>query len=523
VHQKINYRSRPRLCAPRALSQLVRCNPQHLTGLLGTADNPTRGETGGFVYIVESLKSKGLVEQERHPDPSSPATAGYRLTFDGWARFEELRQTSHGSLAQPKPAPDPTPTLSPRVAVVLTAIQAETEAVLGHLVDRRRERVEDTWFQTGRFDHWTVAIAEVGPGNAGAGTIAVRALTHFKPEIAAFVGVAGGLKDVTLGDVVGATKVYGYESGKETPDGFRPRPDVQRSDHELEQRARVLRTDTSWLKRLNATLWSDRQPAVYVDPIAAGEVVVAATAGRIAIQLKQHYGDALAVEMEGRGFLEAAHIHSQCRAVVVRGISDLLSDKAATDKLGWQRRAADAAAAFFFEMLALNAGPAQPDYSPPSTQSDQSPERPEHLVRMDTTNSIAPDWRIHDLFYHLRPDISADGPSSAWDEVGKEVLDKLSTGQLNGWGREIVRGATTTYLALATIDRTYWRVARFTYVFLLDNHERDKHATQNTPSRLPDYGDLQVNRAQALKLWPSSLGSNYTLLHGSAPGEVSPP
>jgi nucleoside phosphorylase len=53
--------------------------------------------------------------------------------------------------------------------------------------------VVDTWFQTGRFDGWTVAIAEVGPGNTRSATIAVRALTHFKPEIAAFVGVAGGV------------------------------------------------------------------------------------------------------------------------------------------------------------------------------------------------------------------------------------------------------------------------------------------------------------------------------------------
>jgi nucleoside phosphorylase len=80
-----------------------------------------------------------------------------------------------------------------------------------------------------------------------------------------------------------------------------------------------------------------------VAPIAAGEAVVASNKGRIAAHLKRHYGDALAVEMEGRGFLEAAHIESGCRAVVVRGISDLLRGKA---KAGWQPRAADAAAAF---------------------------------------------------------------------------------------------------------------------------------------------------------------------------------
>src|SRR5205823_5909746 len=131
---------------------------------------------------------------------------------------------------------------APVRVVILTAIQAETEAVLRYLLDRDRQRVADTWFQTGRFDRWTIAIAEVGPGNARAATIAVRAITHFKPEIAAFVGIAGGVKDVALGDVVVATEVYSYESGKETRQGFHPRSDVQTSHHELESRARVLRS-----------------------------------------------------------------------------------------------------------------------------------------------------------------------------------------------------------------------------------------------------------------------------------------
>ena len=76
-------------------------------------------------------------------------------------------------------------------------------------------------------------------------------------------------------------------------------------------------------------------------------------AGRIATILKLNYGDLLAVEMEGYGFLEAARVHSACRAVVVRGISDHLSGKTEADRLGWQQRAADAAAAFFFGMLAF--------------------------------------------------------------------------------------------------------------------------------------------------------------------------
>jgi hypothetical protein len=108
-----------------------------------------------------------------------------------------------------------------------------------------------------------------------------------------------------------------------------------------------------------------------VGPIAAGEAVIADNAGRIATHLKQLYGDALAVEMEGCGFLEAAHVDSGCRAVVVRGISDRLTGKVTSDRRGWQQRAADSAATFFFEMLALEAGSAQPNqaYSKPAVQS----------------------------------------------------------------------------------------------------------------------------------------------------------
>jgi nucleoside phosphorylase len=270
------------------------------------------------------------------------------------------------------------PTPLQRTAIVLTAIQSETEAVLRHLTEQGRERVADTWFHTGRFASWTVAIAEVGPGNTRAATVAVRALSHFRPEIAAFVGIAGGVKDVALGDVVVATKVYNYESGKDTAGGFSVRPDLQNSDHELEQRARVLRTSTTWHDRLDASLWPDHKPNVHVGPIAAGEAVVASRKSRIAAHIKTYYGDALAVEMEGRGFLEAAHVDSGCRAVVVRGISDRLAGKATSDRRGWQQRAADSAATFFFEMLALEAGSAQlhETYSKQAAQSSSPQPQP---------------------------------------------------------------------------------------------------------------------------------------------------
>jgi nucleoside phosphorylase len=120
-------------------------------------------------------------------------------------------------------------------------MELETRAVLRHMPDRKTDHVTGTAFHRGVVEGWDVVVAEVGPGNASAAVIAERAIGHFGPAVALFVGVAGGIKDVAIGDVVVATKVYGYESGKETKEGFKVRPDLQVTAHAIEQQARAIR------------------------------------------------------------------------------------------------------------------------------------------------------------------------------------------------------------------------------------------------------------------------------------------
>jgi nucleoside phosphorylase len=265
-------------------------------------------------------------------------------------------------------------------AVILTALSLERKAVLEHLDLTGRRNEEDkygTIYSCGTFTsgdvRWKVAIAECGPGNDHVTSIANYAIMHFDPQIVLFVGVAGSLKeDVLLGDVVASTKVYNIHSGK-AEKVFRPRPTVENTSYRLEQLARAIASADEWLKRIRQR-HEDRaeDPKVHVGPIAAGDQVVADERSPTHRIIKQSYGDALAVEMEGYGTLAATRI-PQIDAIVIRSISDKVVDKKECDKKGWQPIAAHFASVFAFELLANYrvkpgnfAAPTQPEKPPAS-------------------------------------------------------------------------------------------------------------------------------------------------------------
>jgi nucleoside phosphorylase len=257
----------------------------------------------------------------------------------------------------------------PCQAVILTALPVEYQAVRAHLNDLREEIHKGTVYEWGNFSieglQCQVGIAQISAGNSSAAAEAERAIAYFQPGVVLFVGVAGGLKDVAPGDVVAATKVYGYESGKANTT-FETRPEIGRSTHAMEQRAMAEAKKQDWLQRIGVPL-SGRIPRVFVAPMAAGEKVIASKRSATWKFLKEQYGDALAVEMEGYGFLRAIHVNQQVQALIVRGISDLVEDKSGVDTADSQMVAARNASAFAFEVLAkFSSG--EPSYIPEKKQ-----------------------------------------------------------------------------------------------------------------------------------------------------------
>ena len=265
---------------------------------------------------------------------------------------------SPGTTSSPASASSPRSYSGERRAFVLTALIEETDAVLQHLeaVEEETSRIGTVyyvgWFE-GKYDRWKVWVCQTSPGNRAAAREAGRAIELHEPHVALFVGVAGGLKDdVRLGDVVAATKVYGYQSGK-AANTFEPRQEIGNSSYPLIQRAQAEARPSKkqWLQRIYGEVSPEEPPRAFVKPIAAGEAVVSDIRSEVYKFLRAQCGDAIAVEMEGIGFLEAAREYQSVQALVVRGISDLIEKKGETDKQGWQEKAARHASAFAFEVL----------------------------------------------------------------------------------------------------------------------------------------------------------------------------
>lgn len=237
------------------------------------------------------------------------------------------------------------------VAVILTTFNAESRAVtdlFDHPRDphpiERRGTLYDTGTYTGDRSTWQVAVAEIGAGNAVAALAVERAQAVFRPDVIMLVGVAGGLRDVDLGDVVVADAVYEYGLGKDTDDGYRPRMRTHTPSARLLQHARTVARRVQWHVR-------SRPAQVLVKPVAAGDTLVAGNGSGTARYLRSQCDDAVAVEMEGSGFLRGADLNRTAEALIVRGISDLLSGKDPANDQRWQPVAARNAAAFALAVL----------------------------------------------------------------------------------------------------------------------------------------------------------------------------
>lgn len=248
-----------------------------------------------------------------------------------------------------------------RTALIVTALPVEYLAVRSGLAKIETKIHRDgTRIELGTLDdtEWRVALAQLGPGVINAAATTMQAIAWIDPEIMLFSGVAGSLKsDISIGDVVVGTKIYGIHGGKASAEGFSVRPEVWHASYRLLQAAMAaLREDV----------------CVHYKPIASGDVVIAGEESELREFLRGHYNDACAIEMEGSGAAHAAHVADDLPTLVVRGISDLAdAEKAQHDAKGTQKNASVRAAEAIFEILKVLSTGSKPQVDAGARPADQ--------------------------------------------------------------------------------------------------------------------------------------------------------
>jgi nucleoside phosphorylase len=233
--------------------------------------------------------------------------------------------------------------------VILTPIAIEYRAVRQMLEELQIDTKNDCVYETGRFRGkyhlFSVTIRLCGSKNANIALATEKAVQHWQPDMVLLTGIAGGVKDVQIGDVVVGTKAYGYEAGKETPEGFVTRPEVYPGHPALLEQIRSIALTDRWQESLDHAV-SFSLPNVLFGPIASGDKVIASKNSPVFQLLKQTYNDTTALEMESVGFAGAMAAYPDIPAANIRGISDLLDDKHRTDNLGGQEKAMQGVVAF---------------------------------------------------------------------------------------------------------------------------------------------------------------------------------
>jgi nucleoside phosphorylase len=264
---------------------------------------------------------------------------------------------------------------------VITILREEYAAVLG-LLSRRRPIVgTDTFpnahsWEYGEIDSprhqkaYTVVLAQSARAGTNAAAVTTKnTLLAFRPRYILVVGIAGGLREADLGDVVVADRICGYEYGK-VDQGFRPRPDHDYpADMPIVSAAGTFADrEPNWHLEVEDSLRGLR-PRILVGPVASGDKVVDDRSDAFFAEVLKSRPKLIAVEMEGAGVAaaiqDARELNQPVGFGMIRGISDIpkhgrsatapgLSQSEQTEMRDtWKERASAAAAACAVQLIRL--------------------------------------------------------------------------------------------------------------------------------------------------------------------------
>ena len=226
--------------------------------------------------------------------------------------------------------------------VILCPLKVEYDVVRAYLQTKSAHRLPQTGlsYELGTLymgeKTWSIALFETGKYTDNLKLKTFQILQAINPPYIFLVGIAGGIKDVAIGDVVIGTIAYGYEYGKATQNGIESRPKAMPYSSILIDEARQLEREIDHLPY-----------KIVFGPINSGNKVVTSSKTETYQIIKEKFGDTVGIEMESIGFAQAATAFTKTLFLNIRGISDLINHKNDNNQVEAVTHAAD----FVFQLI----------------------------------------------------------------------------------------------------------------------------------------------------------------------------
>ncbi|MGW4245373.1 TIR domain-containing protein [Nocardia sp. NPDC004722] len=163
------------------------------------------------------------------------------------------------------------------------------------------------------------------PGTSASAMVVKNTILAFEPCYVLVVGVAGGLGNTKLGDVVVANRICAYEYGK-IDHGFNPRDSFDcPTDGSISGAATTLESRfPNWYQDFN---FLDKPPSIHIGHVASGDKVVDNPSEAFFQSVIDSRPKVIAVEMEGAGagaaIQDSRELQRQVGFGMIRGISDI--------------------------------------------------------------------------------------------------------------------------------------------------------------------------------------------------------
>jgi nucleoside phosphorylase len=327
---------------------------------------------------------------------------------------------------------------------------------------------------------WEILIAEIGKYDTTAAVETeeiISSIPEFSPDIVIFVGIAGGIKDLNLGDIVAVDRAFAYERGKQEKE-FLSRPDSFNSNRRLIEIAKKIKKRKQWVDK----------PKLKIGSVASGEKVIVNIENDLFDFIHKTYNNAIAIDQESFGFLQTLHRYPSIYSIVIRGISDSLINKGESDKAGWQQIAATNASAVAFEILS--------EITPLDIHqnhgSDKSFSKIRHNLPIKPVNVVGRETDINLILKSLEINERAIILASGFGGVGKSTVARMVA-----WHCVENQGP---FDFIAWVDSRQYSSGNLTenvtYQFVLDSIAR----AANPASEIIAIGDPEIKAARVREL-----------------------